>query len=219
METKGELILQTALLLWVVLRSMNVIPNLELYITETKFQVLIGLILLAIAFFNPLIGILSTILLLINLKSSALETLFICIDEEDITGILSTIDEETYKNTNSITEEETVLKIKTKPVANTPPPKKTKPVANTPPPPKKTKPAANTPPPPKKTKPVANTPPPPKKTNECDQSVLITPDMLQRAQTNVYDTKNNSLFFNETGEKGVNIQGIYESISGYDPIY
>jgi len=206
METKGELILQTALLLWVVLRSMNVIPNLELYITETKFQVLIGLILLAIAFFNPLIGILSTILLLINLKSSALETLFICIDEEDITGILSTIDEETYKNTNSITEEETVLKIKTKPVANTPPPKKTKPVANTPPPPKKTK-------------PVANTPPPPKKTNECDQSVLITPDMLQRAQTNVYDTKNNSLFFNETGEKGVNIQGIYESISGYDPIY
>ena len=193
METKGELILQTALLLWVVLRSMNVIPNLELYITETKFQVLIGLILLAIAFFNPLIGILSTILLLINLKSSALETLFICIDEEDITGILSTIDEETYKNTNSITEEETVLKIKTKPVANTPPPKKTKP--------------------------VANTPPPPKKTNECDQSVLITPDMLQRAQTNVYDTKNNSLFFNETGEKGVNIQGIYESISGYDPIY
>ena len=181
METKGELILQTALLLWVVLRSMNVIPNLELYITETKFQVLIGLILLAIAFFNPLIGILSTILLLINLKSSALETLFICIDEEDITGILSTIDEETYKNTNSITEEETVLKIKTKP--------------------------------------VANTPPPPKKTNECDQSVLITPDMLQRAQTNVYDTKNNSLFFNETGEKGVNIQGIYESISGYDPIY
>ena len=206
METKGELILQTALLLWVVLRSMNVIPNLELYITETKFQVLIGLILLAIAFFNPLIGILSTILLLINLKSSALETLFICIDEEDITGILSTIDEETYKNTNSITEEETVLKIKTKPVVNTPPPKKTKPVANTPPPPKKTK-------------PVANTPPPPKKTNECDQSVLITPDMLQRAQTNVYDTKNNSLFFNETGEKGVNIQGIYESISGYDPIY
>jgi len=193
METKGELILQTALLLWVVLRSMNVIPNLELYITETKFQVLIGLILLAIAFFNPLIGILSTILLLINLKSSALETLFICIDEEDITGILSTIDEETYKNTNSITEEETVLKIKTKPVANTPPPKKTKP--------------------------VANTPPPPKKTNECDQSVLITPDMLQRAQTNVYDTKNNSLFFNETGEKGVNIQRIYESISGYDPIY
>ena len=193
METKGELILQTALLLWVVLRSMNVIPNLELYITETKFQVLIGLILLAIAFFNPLIGILSTILLLINLKSSALETLFICIDEEDITGILSTIDEETYKNTNSITEEETVLKIKTKPVVNTPPPKKTKP--------------------------VANTPPPPKKTNECDQSVLITPDMLQRAQTNVYDTKNNSLFFNETGEKGVNIQGIYESISGYDPIY
>jgi ABC-type multidrug transport system fused ATPase/permease subunit len=207
METKGELIFQTALLLWVVLRSMNVIPNLELYITETKFQVLIGLILLAIAFFNPLIGILSTILLLINLKSSALETLFICIDEEDIIEILSTIDEETYKNTNNTTEEETVLKIKTKPVANTPPP------------PKKTKPVANTPPLPKKTKPVANTPPPPKKTNECDQTVLITPDMLQRAQTNVYDTKNNSLFFNETGEKGVNIQGIYESISGYDPIY
>jgi hypothetical protein len=181
---------------------MNVIPNLELYVPETFFQVIIGLILLAISYFNPLLGILSTILLLINLKPSVMETMFICIDEESINDILSTIDEEKPRRVDvsrNIDEENFH-------------PKKTKPEANSTPPP-----------PPKKTKPEANSTPPPRfaastKTNEeCDEKFLITPVMLHRAQTNVYDENNISLFFNETGYDGVNIQGIYESITGYDP--
>jgi hypothetical protein len=216
MQTKGESVLQTAILFWIVLRSMNVIPNLELYVPETFFQVIIGLILLAISYFNPLLGILSTILLLINLKPSVMETMFICIDEESINDILSTIDEEKPRrvDVSRNIDEENFHPKKTKPEANSTPP----------PPPKKTKPEANsTPPPPKKTKPEANSTPPPRfaastKTNEeCDEKFLITPVMLHRAQTNVYDENNISLFFNETGYDGVNIQGIYESITGYDP--
>lgn len=185
MEKNSLFVLQTSLLIWVVLRSLHIIPSLHVHINEPFYQILIGLLIACISWMDPLIGILCTIVLLVNLKSLNIETLFVCIDEEDIQNIVQTIDEKP-------TTETTVKIVQQVNEEPTPPPiaKKAKP----------------TPPP------IAN------KENECEDVFLITNDMLEKAQTNTYDAKHRTMFYNGTGEKGVNIQGVHEFISGYDKV-
>ena len=91
MEKTGSLILQTFLLIWIVLRSFNVVPSIQLDTKLFFYQFLMGLIILLLALVDPLVGILCTFLLLINLKTSNVETMFVCIDEEDISDIINTI--------------------------------------------------------------------------------------------------------------------------------
>ena len=196
MEKNSLFVLQTSLLIWVVLRSLHIIPSLQVHINEPFYQILIGLLIACISWMDPLIGILCTIVLLVNLKSLNIETLFVCIDEEDIHNIVQTIDEKPTTETpvkivQQVNEEPTP-----QPIA-----KKAKPTPQ---------PIA------KKAKP---TPPPiAKKENECEDVFLITNEMLEKAQTNTYDAKYRTMFYNGTGEKGVNIQGVHEFISGYDKV-
>lgn len=195
MEKNSLFVLQTSLLIWVVLRSLHIIPSLQVHINEPFYQILIGLLIACISWMDPLIGILCTIVLLVNLKSLNFETLFVCIDEEDIQNIVQTIDEKpttetTVKIVQQVNEEH-----------KHPPAKKAQP---------------ETPPTAKKAKP--ETPPIAKKEHECEDVFLITNDMLEKAQTNTYDAKYRTMFFNGTGDKGVNIQGVYEFISGYDKV-
>jgi len=54
------------------------------------------------------------------------------------------------------------------------------------------------------------------KDEECIPEFIISKDMLNRAQNNIVDNKNNNLFLNETKQNGVNIQGIYDDLTGYN---
>jgi len=54
------------------------------------------------------------------------------------------------------------------------------------------------------------------KDEECIPEFIISKDMLNRAQDNIVDNKNNNLFLNETKQNGVNIQGIYDDLTGYN---
>lgn len=49
-----------------------------------------------------------------------------------------------------------------------------------------------------------------------DSSLLITLDMLDLAQNNVFDEKNNNSYINIIGDPSANIQGVYETITGYN---
>lgn len=50
----------------------------------------------------------------------------------------------------------------------------------------------------------------------CIPEFIISKDMLFNAQNNIYDQKNMYSFPNETKQKHINIQGIYDDISGYN---
>ena len=51
---------------------------------------------------------------------------------------------------------------------------------------------------------------------ECIPEFIISKEMLNRAQDNIVDDKNNNIYLNETNQNGVNIQGIYEDLTGYN---
>lgn len=49
-----------------------------------------------------------------------------------------------------------------------------------------------------------------------DSSLLITLEMLDSAQNNVFDEKNNKSYINLIGDPNANVQGVYETITGYN---
>ena len=51
---------------------------------------------------------------------------------------------------------------------------------------------------------------------ECIPEFILSKEMLNRAQDNIVDDKNNNMYLNETNQNGVNIQGIYEDLTGYN---
>lgn len=53
------------------------------------------------------------------------------------------------------------------------------------------------------------------KKEECIPEFIISKDMLNKAQNNIVDNNAINQFINETNTKGVNIQGVYEDITGY----
>ena len=53
----------------------------------------------------------------------------------------------------------------------------------------------------------------------CDDTkFLITLEMLNAAQNNVFDEKNNSKYINFIGDSNANIQGVYDHIIGYSSL-
>lgn len=51
---------------------------------------------------------------------------------------------------------------------------------------------------------------------ECIPEFIISKEMLNKAQDNIVDDKNNNMYLNEINQNGVNIQGIYEDLTGYN---
>lgn len=50
---------------------------------------------------------------------------------------------------------------------------------------------------------------------ECDKDLIISESMLHNIQNNIFDEKNISKYPNETKDVNVNIQGIFDRITGY----
>jgi hypothetical protein len=51
--------------------------------------------------------------------------------------------------------------------------------------------------------------------NACDKSLIISKQMLANAQTNIYEKKNMNKYPNELNNPSVNIQGLYDDVSGF----
>lgn len=51
---------------------------------------------------------------------------------------------------------------------------------------------------------------------ECVPEFIISKEMLNKAQDNIVDTKNNNTYINQINQDGVNIQGVYDDLTGYN---
>ena len=153
------------LLLYLVLRIVNVVPSNNITLTNSLQNVILALLLVLLAAHDPIVCLLVVIAILLNTKNEYTEQLFTNIKKEDLENLTKTLATQ-------------------KPVVNEIVEKKKPKVEDKP--------------------------------KDCIPEFIISKDMLLNAQNNIVDKNNLKKFPNEIKEKDVNIQGIYEDITGFN---
>jgi hypothetical protein len=148
-------LLRIALMTYITLQTLNALPYAKVELSRTWEQVTVLYVLLTVGYFDPVVGVLLSTMVLTNLKEPVLEKLIIKRMSPDH---FAKVPAPTPKRAPLVTEESSAKEI-------------------------------------------------------TDPSFQITEAMLRRTQTNRVGNQNS--FPNETNTPGVNIQGVFEDITGY----
>lgn len=151
-------LLRIALMTYITLQTLNALPYAKVELRRTWEQATVLYVLLTVGYFDPVIGVLLSAMVLTNLKEPVLEKLII---KRMNPHHFAKVPAPTPKRAPLVTEESSAAEEIT------------------------------------------------------DPSFQITEAMLRRTQTN--QVGNLDSFPNETNTPGVNIQGVFEDITGYAP--